>query len=248
MRSSPSAEPGTGDGNRCPHQTFPGSALSRLRGGDHRISRGFCHVHPSAGDALVPERGAPRTTGTRAHIRLSPDRRFRAFAVETTASPGIPSHAHPGAGDALVPERGARNGRRESVPTSDFPRIGAFAPSRWRPPHLQGSPATPIPALAMRSSPSAEPGGRRESVPTSGLPRIGALAPSRWRPPHLQGVLPYSSQRWRCARPRARSPQGDGNRCPHPASPRASLRFPWAPVPALRPCTKNPDSVSRRWR
>jgi hypothetical protein len=206
MRSSLSAEPGTGDGNqRTPQTSLPRSALSRLRGGAHRISRGCCHAYPSPGDALVPERGA-------------------------------------------------RNGRREPAPTADIPQIGAAAPSRWRTTASPGGVAMPIPALEMRSSPSAEPGtgdvnqrtpqtslprsalprlrggahrisrgfchahpspgdalvpergarnGRREALPTADLPsQIGAAAPSRWSPPHLQGVLPCPSQPWRCARPR----------------------------------------------
>jgi len=84
----------------------------------------------------------------------------------------------------------------------------------------------PIPALEMRSSPSAEPAGRPELVPTPDLPQIGAAAPSRWRPPHLQGFSSRRSPRWRCARPRARSPQGDRNLCLPQTFPRSSLSSP----------------------
>ena len=46
-------------------------------------------------------------------------------------------------------------GRREVLPTPAVPRIGARAPPRWRPPHLQAFPVLPISALETRSSPSA---------------------------------------------------------------------------------------------
>jgi hypothetical protein len=175
----------------------------------HRISRGCCHAHPSPGDALVPERGAWRATGSGAYPKAPPDRRCRAFAVEDHRISRGCCHAHPSLGDVFVPERGARNGRREVAPTPDLPpQIGAAAPSRWRPTASPGVPVMPIPALEMRSFPSAEPGtgdvNQRtlQTFPRSALSRLRGGGP-----PHLQGVLPCPSQPWRCARPRARSPE-----------------------------------------
>jgi hypothetical protein len=69
----------------------------------------------------------------------------------------------------------------------------------------------PIPDLEMRSSPSAEPAGRREAMHT---PTAGRHGPRmRARRPRSQGGATRQSRTWRCARPRARSPQGDERRC-----------------------------------
>jgi hypothetical protein len=67
----------------------------------------------------------------------------------------------------------------------------------------------PIPDLEMRSSPSAEPAGRREAMHTPTASRHGPRM--RARTPALPGGA--QSRTWRCARPRARSPQGDERRC-----------------------------------
>ena len=94
------------------------------------LSFGAAHAYPSPGDALVPERGARRATGSHAQPRRSPDRRCRASAVETTASPGgscqsdRPHHAYPSPGDALVPERGARRATGTHAQPRRQPWIG----------------------------------------------------------------------------------------------------------------------------
>jgi hypothetical protein len=125
MRSSLSAEP---KGRReIPHAARhpPRSALPRLRGGDHRISRGSCHANPSVMPIPAVEMRSSLSAEPRGRREIPasrqtspPDRRSRAFEVETTASPRVLAMAIP--------------------------------------------PVMPIPCLEMHSSLSAEPKGRRE--------------------------------------------------------------------------------------
>ena len=130
-----------GDGNRRTAQSPPSrSALPRLRGGGPPHLQGVLPCLSQPWRCARPRARSPeRATGSPAHRRHSPDRRCRAFAVEDHRISRGSGHAYPSPGDALVPERGARNGRREALPTADLPsQIGAAAPSRWSPPHLQG--------------------------------------------------------------------------------------------------------------
>jgi hypothetical protein len=113
--------------------------------------------------------------------------------------------ANPGLGDALVPERGARRATGNQAYTSQRTARYRKMPS-WGSALPGGTP--PIPDLEMRSSPSAEPAGRRG---TGHTPANEQHATERCRAGarRFQGA-PRQSQTWRCARPRARSPQGDG--------------------------------------
>jgi hypothetical protein len=98
-------------------------------------------------------------------------------------------------------------GRRGFVHT---PASNRSAPrcGRGRP-RSQGG-VQPIPCLEMRSSSSAERAGRRGFVYT---PASNRSAPRCGRGrPRSQGGL-SQSHGWRCARPRARSAQGDGGPC-----------------------------------
>jgi hypothetical protein len=153
--------------------------------------------------------------------------------------------ANPRPGEALVPERGARRATGDHAPHQP-PRNGPRM--RARTPALPGEDrhrcmvagsssqqpldAKPIPGLERRSSPSAEPAGRRGIMPHTSLrtarpgcgrgrPRSqGKIGTGAWPQAHRAGDYwpPSQSQTWRGARPRARSPQGDGGSCPTPAS------------------------------
>jgi hypothetical protein len=130
-------------------------------------------------------------------------------------TPALPGKcpANPRPGDALVSERGARRA------------TGSHAnPNHWQPrspgcgrgrPRSQGS-ALPIPDLEMRSSSSAEPAGRRGAMQTPTVGRHGP--PDAGEDARAPREVPCQSQTWRCARPRARSPKGEGEPCLSPAA------------------------------
>jgi hypothetical protein len=187
--------------------------------------RSLRHAHPSAGDALVPERGARGATGD---PRLPPD--FSQIGASAPSRWRPPHLQEPRPGDPSVmpiPALEMRSslsakpkGRRE-IPAcrQTYPQIGARAPSRWRPPHLQGSP----PRRSLRHAhPSAGDAlvperGARGATGDSRLPpdfsQIGASAPLRWRSPHLQGFCRARPSTGDAPVPEARDrdrPQGDG--------------------------------------
>ena len=110
------------------------------------------HANPSAGDALVPERGARRATGRHAHHKRPPRSALtRLRGGDHRISRGC-RHANPSAGDALVPERGARRATERHAYHRYPHQIGADAPSRWRPPHLQEAPPCQSQPYAEHSS------------------------------------------------------------------------------------------------
>jgi hypothetical protein len=198
VRSSPSAEPagrrGTGPITRRRLDAFPEDADQEIgvpRDAPRQSQTWRC-ARPRArrpqGD------GGPGLSA--ASAQRAPD------AGEDARAPRM-RLANPRSGEALGPERGDRRAtgdRAYQQPPRNAPRM------RARTPALPGC-ASPIPGLERRSAPSAETAGRRETGPISSL-RATRPGCGRGRPRSQDA--PRQSQTWRGARPRARSPQGDG--------------------------------------
>jgi hypothetical protein len=205
MRSSPSAEPA---GRREIVHTPACDRCAPDAGGDARAPR-TRRANPRLGDALVPERGARRATGNPAYLSLR----------------------------SLRPARCGRGRPRSQDPPSQ-PQTWRCARPRARSP--QGDGRSCLSVAAEKRAPDAGGDARAPRTrPTN--PRLGdALVPERGARratgdrayPSLRSVRPArcgrgrprsqdppsQSQTWRCARPRARSPQGDGKSCiPQPA-------------------------------
>jgi hypothetical protein len=176
MRSSPSAEPAGRRGavayvNRRPTR-------SPDAGGDARAPR-RCPANPRLGDALVPERGARRATGSRS-IRQPPANTLPGCGRGRPRSQGVPRQSP--TWRCARPRARSPQGDGEPWHTST---AGQHAPRmRARTPALPGG-APPIPDLEMRSSPSAEPAGRRGTRHT---PATDQRDPRR--PRSQGGVLP----------------------------------------------------------
>jgi len=164
MRPSPSAEP-PGRREPLPAAGIPRSALPRLRGGGPPL-QGVPSCRSQRWRCARPRARSPRGDENPCPPQASPDRRCRAFAVEDhrtsrgSAKPIHHRHAAPSAGDALVPERGAPGATRTPAHRRP-PQIGAAAPSRWSPPHLQGVPAKPIHPRHAVPSAGASPRHRK---------------------------------------------------------------------------------------
>jgi hypothetical protein len=149
-----------------------------------------------------------RATGD--HVYHQPPRNARRMRARTPALPGgFP--ANPTRGEALGLERGARRATGYHAyhqPPRNARRMRAGTPA------LPGGGGLPIPRVEMRSSPSAEPVGRRGTMSITSPAQRSPDAGEDARAP--RGV-PCQSHAWRGARPRARSPSGDGVPCLSPA-------------------------------
>ena len=133
---------------------FPGSGPARECMA--RTESGPCRAYPSAAGALDPERGARRATGDTAcqpTVRVGQRAsRWRPPHLQGSRPCLSRRHANPSAGDALVPERGAQRATERHAYHRYPHQIGADAPSRWRPPHLQEAPPCQSQPYAEHSS------------------------------------------------------------------------------------------------